>query len=220
MQARIIVRFAIGLLLIAAVIFVSAGTLRWWQGWAVFAATAGTNIFLTAWLAHSDPELLRRRLERKESSALQWVLHALLMVTWVGTLIVAGIDYRRGWSRGFPVWLEATALGGILASQWIVVAVFRANRYARATIRVEAEQEVVSTGPYRVVRHPMYSAIAVNGVFTALALGSWMALLAVAGTIVVLIARLLDEETMLRRELPGYPEYCARVKWRLAPGVF
>jgi protein-S-isoprenylcysteine O-methyltransferase Ste14 len=215
-----VVRFAAGLGALGALLWLAAGSLRFWQGWAWFVLTVITNVGLTAYLARADPALLERRMQRKESSRLQTVLHGLMMVFWVATLVLAGLDFRRGWSRGFPVWLVILALAGSLATQWIFVAVFRANRFAGATIRVESEQTVVSTGPYGVVRHPMYTGLALMAILTPLALASWVALGCAALALLVLVPRLLDEERVLRRDLPGYAEYCRRVRWRLVPGLY
>ncbi|HEX4005151.1 MAG TPA: isoprenylcysteine carboxylmethyltransferase family protein [Acidobacteriaceae bacterium] len=220
MDGKQIVRFALGLGAIGVVLWLSAGTLDYWQGWAYFVLTVVTNVALTVYLARTDPELLKRRMQRRESSALQHVLHALMMLLWLGTLVLAGMEHRREEAHGVPAWLTVAALAGLIAAQGIFYAVFRANRFAAATIRVEAGQTVVSTGPYAVVRHPMYSGLALGAMLTPLALGSWMALWVGAASVLVVALRLLDEERVLRRDLAGYAEYCGQVRWRLVPGVF
>jgi protein-S-isoprenylcysteine O-methyltransferase Ste14 len=220
MTGKLVIRFALGLGALGALLWIAAGSLRFWQGWAWFVLTVVTNVGLTVYLARTSPALLERRMQRKESSKRQTVLHGLMMLFWVATLVVGGLDFRRGWSRGFPAWLVILALATSLATQWIFIAVFRANRFAAATIRVEAEQTVISTGPYGVVRHPMYTGLALMAILTPLALASWVALACTALALLVLVLRLLDEERVLRRDLPGYAEYCRQVQWRLIPDLF
>lgn len=220
MTGKVVLRFALGLAALGALLWIAAGSLRFWQGWAWFVLTVVTNVGLTVYLARKDPALLQRRMQRKESSRLQAALHALMMVFWVATLVAAGLDFRHGWSRGFPAWLVILALAASLATQGIFIAVFRANRFASATIRVETEQTVVATGPYGVVRHPMYTGLALMAILTPLALASWVALACAALALLVLVLRLLDEEKVLCRDLPGYLQYCRQIRWRLVPGVF
>lgn len=220
MKKALIVRFAISLLLMAATLFLPTGTLRYWQGWAYFVATGIANALLVLYLGRHDPKLLERRVRGRETTAWRQTFQAALMLFWFGTVAVASFDHRFGWSRDLPVWLQVFALIVVVASYGLQIEVFRANTFAAHTIRVEAEQKVVSTGPYRWVRHPMYTGLSLLAIFTSLALGSWWGLIPAAMMIASLVFRLVDEEKLLRRELAGYAEYCARTRWRLAPGVF
>jgi protein-S-isoprenylcysteine O-methyltransferase Ste14 len=133
--------------------------------------------------------------------------------------IVPGLDRRYGWSR-VPSWLCVAGNLLIVVSMWMVDRVFKENSFGAATVQVIEGQKVISTGPYAIVRNPMYSGAAVYLVGLALALGSYWTLIAAVLVILGLVWRLFDEEALLRRELPGYVEYCAKVRWHLIPGVF
>ena len=130
--------------------------------------------------------------------------------------VLPGLDYRFGWSKQ-PLWIaifsQAVVLGGFVMTFWVL----KVNRFAARTIQVEPGQEVISSGPYRIVRHPMYLGGSVMFLFTPLALGSYFALPVFALLIPVIVLRLLNEEKVLRQELPGYPEYCFQTRFRLVP---
>ncbi len=220
MNRRLIVRFGLSLLVLAAALFVSAGTLRFWEGWGFFALLAIANLFMAVYLARTDRRLLQRRLEARETSTGRQAIRVGGILLWMGAMVLAGLDFRFGWSRGFPAWLVALGWAGVLAGLGLLFAVLRVNRFAGTTIRVEAEQKVISTGLYGVVRHPMYSGMVLMAIFTPLALGSWVAVPLSGAMLVIGVLRLLGEEKVLRQELPGYAEYCTRTRWRLAPYLF
>jgi len=140
------------------------------------------------------------------------------------SLCLSGLDYRFGWSReilgSVPLWLTILSLTMVLGFWLLIIWVISVNRFAASVIRVEFEQVVISTGPYRVVRHPMYSAAIVLFLFVPLVLGSYVAVAAFAFLIPLLVLRLLNEEKVLRRKLPGYAEYCLRTRFRLIPFVW
>jgi protein-S-isoprenylcysteine O-methyltransferase Ste14 len=133
--------------------------------------------------------------------------------------IVSAIDYRIGWST---VPTSVVVLGNVLVAIgfWLIFWVFRANSFASSTIELSAGQSVIDTGPYALVRHPMYAAAFLLFCGVPLALGSWWGLLVLLALIAVLVVRLLDEEVFLARNLPGYAEYCAKIPYRLLPGVW
>ncbi len=137
-------------------------------------------------------------------------------VTWLIGYLLPGLDHRFGWSH-LPLWLtilsQAFVLGGWLMIFWVL----KANSFAAATIRVEPDQKVISSGPYRIVRHPMYLGASVMFLFAPLALGSYFALPVFALLISIIVFRLLNEEKVLRQELPGYAEYCLQTRFRLVP---
>ncbi|MFZ1998126.1 MAG: isoprenylcysteine carboxylmethyltransferase family protein [Candidatus Sulfotelmatobacter sp.] len=137
-------------------------------------------------------------------------------VTWLIGYLLPGLDHRFGWSH-LPLWLailsQAFFLGGCLMVFWVV----KANSFAVATIRVEPDQKVISSGPYRIVRHPMYLGASVMFLFAPLALGSYFALPVFALFIPIIVFRLLNEGKVLRQELPGYAEYCLHTRFRLVP---
>ncbi len=175
-------------------------------------------------LYHRSPDLLERRLQAREPERVQKVILKVFSVFLYAGFILCGVDFRFGWSSG---WIAAVPLGVVVAGQKGVVAgylfvywVMRTNAFAASVIRVEAEQRVIDTGPYALVRHPMYAGMVLTALSTPLALGSYIALPAFAMIVPVLIYRLMHEEKTLCRELSGYTEYCARIPFRLVPRVW
>ena len=211
-----------GILALAALLFVPAGTLDYWQAWlfmAVFVCASGaTGIYL----AIHDPKLLERRMHvgpRAEKEPAQKIIMAFAMIGFVAMLVFPALDHRFGWS---PVLASVSLLGDALIALGFLFTFFvlRENSYGASTIQIAEGQTVISTGPYALVRHPMYAAALVMLVGVPLALGSWWGLFAILLILPVLIWRLLDEERFLRQKLPGYAEYQTKVKYRLAPFVW
>jgi protein-S-isoprenylcysteine O-methyltransferase Ste14 len=226
MNRRLYARVAVQLLLffpIAGVLlFLPSGTVNYWEGWMFLATFFVCNLALTAYLALKDPKLLERRMKvgpAAETRIAQKIVVVLAFIFFASLVVVPALDHRFGWSRT-PT--SVVILGNVLVVLSYVgfYRVFRENTYGAATIRVEEEQQVISTGPYAIVRHSMYSAGLLMSVGVPLALGSWLGLIALPPGFLVLAWRLLDEETFLRRNLPGYTEYTRTVRWRLIPGVF
>ena len=154
-----------------------------------------------------------------EKEPAQKIIMTITSIGFLLLMVVPGFDYRWHWSA-VPQWLVLAADGCIVASFVILFVVMKQNSYAAATIRVEADQPVISTGVYALVRHPMYAGALPLLVFTPLALGSYWALLVLIPLLPVLIWRLIDEERFLSRNLPGYDEYCRQTRYRLIPGVW
>jgi protein-S-isoprenylcysteine O-methyltransferase Ste14 len=216
--------FFLILIVYAGVLFIPAGTLSFWQAWVYLAVLIVPTFSGYCYIYRFDPELLERRMRQKEQ-----VREQKLLMRWVKPLflvffMVPGLDYRFAWSKtllgAVPLWLtvlsNAIALAAILFVMWC----FSYNRFAARTIQVEAEQKVITTGPYRFVRHPMYAGSAVLFLFTPLALGSWIAMPAVALWAPFYAVRILSEEKVLREQLAGYSEYCERTRCRLIPLVW
>jgi protein-S-isoprenylcysteine O-methyltransferase Ste14 len=203
-------------------LFVPAWTLGYWQGWVYLSTFTGASVLITLYLMRNDPGLLERRMRsgpRAEKRPTQKFIMLATIIGFMALLIVPSLDHRFGWS--------AVPLGGELLGDLLVVVgfyfmhlVYRENTFASATIQVVEGQRVISTGPYAVVRHPMYAGGALYLLGTPLALGSYWGLVAVAATLPFLIWRLLDEERFLAKNLRGYKDYCAKVRWRLIPGIF
>ncbi len=208
---------------LSAVLLLPAGTLRFWQGWVFFATFYGGALFIVLWLRRRDPALLERRLQTKESAG-QKFFRPLWTVGWLGALVLCGLDYRFAWSndlfRPVPLPLTLISQALVLGGYAFVFLTLRANTFASATIRVETGQHVISDGPYRFVRHPMYAGILLLIVFTPLALGSWVAAPVFLLLVPILVLRLANEEKLLRRDLPGYSDYCARTRFRMIPFVY
>jgi len=220
MQGRIVLRFVSVLTLVGAILFAADGSMHYWQGWTLLAVMFVANAAIFAYLAKHDPELLQRRLDRREQRRVQRWFQAVGMGSWVGALALSAVDHRFGWSGKVPWWVSVGSEIVMVMGYAVAFEVLRANPYAGATIGVAAEQKVITTGPYAWVRHPMYAGIGLSVLAVPPALGSWFGLILAWGMVAMLVIRMLDEEKLLRAELPGYADYCARVKWRLAPGVY
>jgi len=210
------------LLIFAAFLFVPAGTLRFWQGWFYALIFAGASAIIGIYFRRHDPALLARRMRAgpaAEQEPAQKTIISAIIISFLLLVALPGFDHRWHWSA-VPTWLVLVADAGVAASFVIFFVVMKQNSYAASTIQVEADQPVVSTGLYGIVRHPMYAGALLLMLCTPLALGSYWGLLVFIATIPILAWRLLDEESFLRRNLPGYADYCIRVRWRLIPGIW
>jgi protein-S-isoprenylcysteine O-methyltransferase Ste14 len=206
----------------ALVLFVSAGTVHYWEAWFYLAVFFGASILITCYLIENDPALLRRRLSAgptAEKEKAQKIVMLVASAGFIALLVVPALDHRFGWSS---VPLYAIVAGEILTALgfYLIFLVYKENTFTSAIVEVAPDQKVISTGPYAIVRHPMYVGGTLLFVGTALALGSCWGLLALLGMMPALIWRMLDEERLLKANLPGYIEYCRKVRWRLVPGIF
>ena len=205
-----------------ALIFVAAGTLDYWQAWLFLACYFLASLVVSAWLMRNDPALLERRMRGgpfAEGERNQKIIMTITSLGFIGLLVVPGLDRRFGWSH-MP---DAVAILGdvLLLAGWLgILRVFRANTYAAATIQVASGQTVISTGPYGVVRHPMYAAALVMLLGIPVSLGSWWGVLVLAAILPALAWRLVDEERVLLRDLGGYADYRRKVPWRLIPHLW
>jgi protein-S-isoprenylcysteine O-methyltransferase Ste14 len=225
-MGKLILQSILGLtflmLVLSAALFVSAGTLDFWQAWVYLAIFLACALAITAYLIKCDPKLLARRVkagpaaERQKS---QQLIQALASLFFLGLFIVAGVDFRFHWSELPPV-VSLVADGFVVLGFIVVFLVFRANSYTSAIIEVANEQKVIATGPYRVVRHPMYAGAILLLVFSPLALGSWVAVPFVLPLILVIVIRLLGEERYLAKNLSGYEAYQQTVRRRLVPLIW
>ena len=224
LKSRLFRRAFIALAYTAAILFISAGSVKFWQAWAYLALTLTLGVGSAIYFYKFDPKLLERRLLTKEKVGEQKIIIILVRALLVFSLCLSGLDYRFGWSRAFlgpvPPWLTVVSLAVVLGCWLLMIWVISVNRFASSIIQIEAGQAVVSTGPYRLVRHPMYFVAIVMYLFIPLALGSYFALPAFAVLIPLLVLRLLNEEKVLGRELPGYAEYCLSTRFRLVPFVW
>lgn len=212
----------IGTIAILALLFIPAGTLHYWQGWAYVATFIICSLAYTVYLAKYDPALLKRRTEAgvsHEKEPAQKVIIFFLYVSFVALVILPPLDFRFGWSN-VPWYVSIFGDALIAVSFYIFYLVSKVNTYAAANVRVEEGQKVISTGIYGLVRHPMYFGALFLIVGAPLALGSWRALLLIPLFILVLYFRIVNEEKVLLRDLQGYADYCAKVRWHLIPGIF
>jgi protein-S-isoprenylcysteine O-methyltransferase Ste14 len=220
-RIKIWVSLVVSFILIALAIFLSAGTMNYWQAWLYLGVGAISCVPLTLYIA-KDPILLENRTKAgpaAEQRPIQKMIVLLTGLTAIATFIVPGLDRRFGWSS-VSAWLSIAGDALILVSMWMVYRVFKENSFGSATVEIAKDQKVISTGPYAIVRNPMYASAAVYFVAITLALGSFWGLVPATLTILGLVWRLFDEEKFLGQNLPGYMEYCAKVRWHLIPGIF
>jgi protein-S-isoprenylcysteine O-methyltransferase Ste14 len=218
-----LLNLVVGSVMLGVLLFLSAGTLDYWQAWVfivVFSAAAnGIGIYLSI----KDPALLERRKNltpAAPASLAQKIMGVLILVGVLALLVVPALDHRFGWSSmpGFvAVFGDVLMLLSFVAFYYV----FRENSYGGSTIEVFEGQQVISTGPYAIVRHPMYLGVVIMCVGAVLALGSWWTLLVIVlMEMPVLAWRILDEEQVLAKDLPGYTDYMHKVRYRLVPHVW
>lgn len=203
-------------------LFVPAGTARYWQGWVYLAVFFGASLITTLDLLRRDPALLERRMSggpTAEQRGAQKIAMLGASGSFIALLVVPALDHRFGWST---IPLGGVLIGDILVGVGFlfIFRVYRENTFTSATIEIAQNQTVVSTGPYAIVRHPMYASAMLYLIGTPLALGSYWGLLAVAAMVPFLIWRLYDEERMLVANLAGYAEYRRKVRYRLIPYIW
>jgi protein-S-isoprenylcysteine O-methyltransferase Ste14 len=207
---------------LALLLFVPAWSLRFWQGWTYWSLLAACMVFNTLFFLRHDPALIKRRLEvgaGAERERSQKIIQAIASVFLCAMLMIAGFEHRFH-DSSLP-WPAVLAADGVVALGLLIVfGTFRANSHTAATVRIEANQRVVATGPYAWVRHPMYAGSALGFLATPIALGSLRALLPAVLLCGTLVARLLEEERYLAEHLPGYDAYRREIRYRLIPWVW
>ena len=214
-----LLKFTCGLIMVGLLIFLPAGTLAYGNGWLFMGLLfvpmliAGFVMFLKA------PALLARRLDVKEKQGEQKGVIALSGLMFLAGFVVAGLDFRFGWSK-MPLAVVVAASVLFLVMYALYGEVLRENAYLSRTVKVEAEQTVVDSGLYGIVRHPMYMATILLFLMMPLVLGSWYALIVFAVYPAIILVRLKGEEELLTRELPGYAAYKQKVKYRLIPFIW
>jgi protein-S-isoprenylcysteine O-methyltransferase Ste14 len=200
-------------------LFLSAGTFRYWQGWFFLSAFFVPSLAITLYFLKNDPRLIQSRLKAgptAERQTIQKVIQALAGLFFILPLILGGLDHRFGWSH-FSLVIVGLGGGLVLSGFFAVFLVFRENSFASAVIRVGKRQKVIATGPYALVRHPMYAGAFVLLLGMPFALGSGWALIPVLFLFIVIVIRLLEEEKFLSKKLPGYKAYCRETPYRLVP---
>ena len=219
LMVNALLKFVSGFAAVGLLLFLPAGTLRYWNAW-LFSALmflpmlmAGILLFLKA------PELLEKRLNTREQEGTQKAVVALSALMFCLGFVLAGLDFRFGWSH-MPAWLVAAAAVLQLLSYGLYAEVMRENAYLSRTVEIQENQKVIDTGLYGVVRHPMYLAVTLLFLTIPLVLGSWPCLVLFLCTPALLVLRIRNEEQVLERGLPGYTEYQQRVRWRLIPFIW
>jgi protein-S-isoprenylcysteine O-methyltransferase Ste14 len=206
----------------AALLLIPAGTLDYWQAWAFLAIYFASSVAITIYLMTEDPKLLERRMRggpTAEKELAQKIIMILTSLGFIGLLVIPALDHRLAWSHMPPY---VAVIGDVLVLLgWLVIFfVFKENTFASATIELASDQKVISTGPYALLRHPMYAGALLLLLGIPIALGSWWGPLVIIAITPALIWRLLDEEKFLTRHLPGYREYQKKVRYRLIPLVW
>jgi len=200
------------------VLFLPAGSLRYWAGWIWWSVTFAMGIFITAYFMKKNPEFIARRSQHKEKEPQSGIMRILSLIFTLSFLI-PGFDYRYHWSA-VPVWIIIASNVMVVLGFVFIFLVFKENNYASAIIEVEEKQPVITTGPYSIVRHPMYFGILIISLFTPLALGSYWAFILFLSSIPTNIVRIKIEEKVLLRDLPGYKNYFLKTRYRLIPYIW
>jgi protein-S-isoprenylcysteine O-methyltransferase Ste14 len=219
---RTILGFAKLIVGLGLFLFVPAWTLNFWQAWVYLFLFSVSAALITVYLWVKDPQLLERRVKAgpgAEKESRQQFIQILASLAFAGLLVLPSLDYRFSWSEVPFVGMVA---GDLLVALgfYIIFNVFKENTFASATVEMAPQQKVISTGLYAIVRHPMYSGALVMLFGTPLALGSWWGLLPFVAITFIIRWRLLQEEEFLTKSLPGYIDYCDKVKYRLAPSIW
>ena len=212
----------LGTLALGALVFIPAGTLNYWQGWAYIGTAISASALYTIYLVKHDPALLRRRQQvgpSHEKEPAQKIIVLFIFAAFVTLIVLPPLDYRLGWSP-VPWYVSVIGVALVALSFYFFYLVSKINTYAAANVRVEKVQSVVDTGVYGLVRHPMYFGTLFLIVGTPLALGSWWTLLLTPVFLLLLYFRIASEEKVLMRDLAGYAEYQRKVRYRLIPFIW
>ena len=222
LKARAWISLVLVAVLMGLLVLVPAGTIDYWQAWVFLALFFVVSALTTLYLMKHDPALLNRRMKggpTAEKEPTQRLIMLIASLGFISFLVVSGLDRRFGWSS-VPSFMVVAGDLLVAVGFYLVYRVYRENTYTSATIEVAAGQKVITTGPYAIVRHPMYASASLYLVGTPLALGSWWGLAGLGMMLPALIWRLVDEERLLANELPGYREYQQQVAYRLVPGLW
>ena len=212
-------KFLLGVLLVGALIFLPAGTLGFFQGWLLMGVLFVPMFFAGLYMMAKDPERLKKRLNGREQEPEQRRVIRLSGLMFIAAFVLAGLSFRFGFLR-FPRWVSWAGAVLFLFSYGLYGLVLRENAYLSRTIEVQQGQQVVDTGLYAIVRHPMYAATVVLFLSMPLILGSVLSLLVMGLYVPLIVRRILNEEAVLQKGLPGYAAYQKKVPWRLLPYVW
>ncbi|HEV8716429.1 MAG TPA: isoprenylcysteine carboxylmethyltransferase family protein [Candidatus Binatia bacterium] len=222
LKAKILFRSAMLPVTLGIILFLTAGTFAYWQAWVYCLVFFVAVMLIGAYFLKNDPALLERRLkigETGETEPKQKIIQTVAGALYFASFLIPGLDRRLHWSA-VPASLVLAADVGVALAFLIVFFVFRENSYTSSIIEVDESQRVIETGPYRVVRHPMYAGALLLFLAAPLALGSFWALLFVVPLSTMVVLRLIDEERFLSEHLPGYTAYCQKTRYRLVPLIW
>ncbi len=219
LRAQVLLRLVLAPPLMMAVLFLPAGTLDYWEAWVYLGLVLALALGAGLWLFRHSPQLLVRRMRMREPTRQQVGIVSVAGFVMIAAFLLPGFDHRWGWSQ-VPIALVIGADAVVLVSYLFVFWVQKVNEFASRVVEVEEGHRLVDTGPYAIVRHPMYLGMMWFMMATPVALGSYWAVIPALGIVPALMARILAEEVVLRRDLPGYAAYTERVRHRLLPGIW
>ena len=216
---QVLARFGMGVVVMSLVFFVSAGTFGYWHAWLYMGILFIPMFFVFAYLLRNDPALLERRMHMREKESSQKLSMKVSIFFYIIAFLIPGLDFRFKWSS-VPIALVMIADIMVFLGYMVFFVVLRENSYASRIVEVEENQKVISTGPYAIVRHPMYFGVLIMFLFSPVALGSFWALITMLPVAFLIILRIRDEERLLSKELSGYEAYRQEVRYRLIPMVW
>lgn len=216
---KIISRFSMVPLVLGLLILIPAGTLNYWQAYLYMGILIIPMIFVLLYFLKKDPVFLERRTRAKEKEKEQIIIQIVFSLIFLSAFVISGLDKRFGWSD-IPVYVVIISDMVILLGYLLIFSVFKQNSYASRIVEVEKDQRLISTGLYAIVRHPMYMGVIIMYLPTPVALGSYWGLIPMATIPLALVLRILNEEKILSKDLPGYKDYCQKTKYRLIPFVW
>jgi protein-S-isoprenylcysteine O-methyltransferase Ste14 len=215
----VVSRLVLGIPVLLIILFLPAGTFSFWEAWVYLAILLVPMFAAMVYMINKAPELLVRRMKFKEKEVEQKLIIKLSFIPFLLAFILPGIDRRSGWSNvPVPVIVGADIL--VIVGYIFVLMVFKENQYASRVIEVVSGQKVIQSGPYRIVRHPMYLGSVLMYVASPLALGSYWAVIPALFILPILMARIVNEEKVLIKELEGYSDYKLKTRYRLFPGIW
>lgn len=215
-----IIRYILTLLFVFFLLFLPAGSLKFWNAWIFIGALFLPDLFLLIYLAIKDPGLLQKRLKIKEKDKSQRIFNVLYYIGIIITLIITGLDFKYRWSV-VPLWLVIVATGIMISGFFMAFIALKQNRYASRVVEIQEGQKIIDFGLYSVVRHPMYLSALFLFCPMPLVLGSWYAfIIPVIVAPFLLVIRIINEEKVLKNDLNGYEDYMKKVKYRLLPFIW
>jgi protein-S-isoprenylcysteine O-methyltransferase Ste14 len=217
--ATVSIRLLLGFIVLSTIFFLPAGSIAYWEAWLYMSTLFIPMVFVFIYLIKNEPELLARRMKMKEKEKEQKLIVKLSYIPFLVAFLLPGFDKRFGWSDA-PAAVIIIADILILISYGVFFLVLKENPYASRIVEVESEQTVITSGPYASVRHPMYSVVLLMYILSPLALGSYWAVIPMILIVPVIVARILNEEKVLKEELGGYEEYMQKTRYRLIPGIW